>query len=275
VNAVLHADWVRHDIGGTVASLRLSGTQARYRVMVSDAAEPEIGTYAATLAAEHARSVHDALDAAQAAGDGTIPAGPHSIRVGIAGHPGVEVAPGTGGAGGHLVAVLDSVAAACLPGRVATCTLRATLDAGAGSPAGTLEIAVTATGPQPVSLLMDVNATGVLAGDQWPHGPLAQRALWSAADVALVGFRGSDRTLLDGIHLPATIPAGDVARMYVLHVDRSGAVPAGALLVFGGVIHAPLEASDDPFPEDGFTLVAPITRVDAATGGPPSAPPVA
>jgi hypothetical protein len=56
---------------------------------------------------------------------------------------------------------------------------------------------------------------------------------------------------------------------------RSGAVPAGALLVFGGVIHAPLEPSDDPFPEDGFTLVAPITRVDAATGGAPSAPPVA
>ncbi|HSK97662.1 MAG TPA: hypothetical protein VK891_13665, partial [Euzebyales bacterium] len=82
-------------------------------------------------------------------------------------------------------------------------------------------------------------------------------------DVALMGLRGGDRTLLDGIHVPATIAPGDMGRMYVPAIDRS-AIPSGALMVLGGVVHAPLDGTDDPFPEDGFTLVAPIAGAGEA-----------
>lgn len=257
---VLQADWARHDMGGVVASLRLDGTRARYRVLVSDAPEPEIGTYEAVVARELADAARTALAAVVAERDGTVPTGPHTIRAGLAGQAGVEVSAGDGGAGGRLADALDAIATACRSAPAATCDLHARLLDGSG----TLEVAVAATGSQPVSLLLNRDATAIIGGDEWPHGRLADRAIWSATGAALLGFRGSDRTLLDGIYVPATIAPGDVGRMHVPDVGRSGSVSAGALMVLGGVVHAPLEQVDDPFPEDTFTLVAPITRAAPA-----------
>jgi len=245
VNDALDISWVEHGAGEPRATLRLDGARARYRSLRDGERPHEVGTYATgvdgELADDLAAAATDLLDG-RTAGE---PRGLDVLRVSRPGvpHRFVDVTLGP------LPEMAARVVETCLSRAAAAVQLHCEVVGIPGSPNAGLRLHLDATGAEDTAVLLRPRSISVRAGDGDP--------VWQAGDRGVVGLRGDDGRLLDGINTPALIPADRRASMLILDAEVLRTAPPTAVLVVEGLIHAPLEERvADTFPDDAFRLRA-------------------